>query len=176
MLPCMHRAGLLILLAMTLPLAGCVEGGVDRIWNDLEAQPDYVEKSLYHDQHAFAPTGILDPQDPPEDPDDLSDREQVPVTVPEGTRSMTVIFDVNFSMPDTDEVPIGNPLSQEGQITIYVQGPSEEENQTITYEQSARGGFDFNGPTPGEWTLAYEALGEGTVEWRVFATVPTDDA
>lgn len=174
----MARALLVAALAGVLLMPGCVDSGTfDDLWTDLEAEPKYEERSLFNEQVDFSPSGTLDPDNPPSTTDDASHRWSENITIPEGTRSITVLFTVNFTKPGpSDGVLPENSPGPDGQIEIFVRGPdADNETQNVTYEEAARGGFDFNGPTAGDWTLGFEARGEGTVTFRVFGTVLVAD-
>lgn len=171
----MARVWIVLGLAGALVAPGCLQGGLDQLWTDLEAEPEYEERSLFHDQQEFSPAGILDPEDPPGDQDDLAHRWSTNISVPSGTKAMTVVFTVNFTSPEDEGAPSQVSPDQEGQIRLYAEGPGgDNETQELTYESSAEGGFDFRGPSGGLWTVGFDARGEGTVDLRVFATVPTD--
>lgn len=171
----MVRVWIVLGLAAMLMAPGCLQDGVDQLWTDLEAEPSFEERSLFHDQIDFSASGVLDPENPPQDEGDLSDEWSANVSVPSGTKAMTVVFEVNFTSPEDQGAPSDLSPDQEGQIRLYVEGPGgDNETQEISYEKSAEGGFDFTGPSGGMWTVGFEAVGEGTVDLRVFATVPTD--
>jgi len=169
----MRRGLLVAAVALALVAPGCLEGGLDRLWTDLEAQPDHEERSLFQEEVDFSAAGTLDPQNPPDDSENVGDRWNTTFDLPTGTRSATVLFTVNFTT-NGSQLPMDPGPSNEGQIRLYLEGPGENDTQDRTYESSISGGFDVTGPAPGEWTFGFEAVGDGTVEARGFATVPVE--
>lgn len=173
----MARALLVVALTLAMLMPGCLNGGsVESLWKDLEAKPKFQERSLFNDRVEFSPDGIADPDNPPEDQDDLGSRWSTNITIPEGTRTMTVLFTVNFSTSELPDAPLpgGAPDVPDGQVEIRVEGPGNE-SRNISYTEPTRGGFDFNGPTPGEWTLSLNAVGDGSVLFRVVGEVRVTD-
>lgn len=175
----MARALFVAILVGMLLVPGCVDSETfDDVWTDLEAKPQYQERTLFNTQVEFSADGTVDPSSPPGGSEDIGDRWTTNITIPEGTRSITVVFTVNFTTPDPSEAPLpaSPPNTPNGQIRVFTQGPNAaNESQNVTYQESAEGGFDFQRPTAGDWTLGLDAIGQGTVTFRVFGTVQVTD-
>lgn len=164
------RSLVLAVLLIAPAFAGCVNGSfVDRIRNDLEAEDEHEERTLLSEEVGFSPVGIADPNKTADGPEDASTQWNETVPVPEGTRSLTVLFAINFSTPSSpDPVPTNPP---DGEVRVYVKMPSGEE-RSLTRSEPAQAGFDFTNPDPGGWTVGMDARGNGTVTFNVHAIVP----
>lgn len=175
----MTRAWIVVGLAALLVLPGCLDSETySGLWEDLEAKEKFQERSLYTETVEFGPQNAVDPNNPPTSPpgglEDVGDAWNTTIPVPDGTRRLTVLFTVNFSTSDTSSGPLpANP--PDGDMFIYARGPNaQNESQNTTIEENAHLGFDFTDPSGGEWTLGYEARGQGTISWRVIGEVPVN--
>ncbi len=169
----MRQLTLVLALILVAAVPGCIDGGIDGLWEDLEAKDTFTEAELLNTTASFDVTGILDPTNPPEGEEGLADAWSETFTVPDGTRRMTVRFSVTFDEPEPEGSPVTPPR---GEITFNITAPAAgTEEESITFEQSAAAGLDFTGPTPGEWTVAFAARGEGNVRVLAQAVVPVVD-
>lgn len=168
------RSLLAALLLVSSGMTGCLDGSFfEQIRNDLEAEDEYEERSLLSERVPFSPAGVLDPDNPIDDPSDASQRWNGTALVPNGTRSLTVTFQINFSSPEQPEqFPSDVP---DGEVRVYVEGPGEEsEQRSLTRTKAASVGFDFRSPAEGEWIVGMEARGNGTVVFNVNGIVPVE--
>lgn len=165
---------LLVALLLLAPAsAGCLDGSfLEQIRNDLEAEDEFEDRQLLSEEVAFSPTGIADPNKTVEDESDVGSEWNTTVAVPQGTRSLTVVFQIAFENSDaSEEVPINPP---DGEVRVYIQSPDGERERSVTHTQPAQAGFDFNSPQPGGWVVGMEARGSGTVTFNVDAIVPAN--
>lgn len=171
----MRRAWVAIAALLLIPTTGCLDGAsFDDLWTDLEAKDRFQERALFEDTVEFSPTGVTDSPGVPGGPEDVSDRWNATFDVPDGTRQLTVLFTVNFSTSDAQQPLPANP--PDGSIFVYTRGPNPtNESQNLTVEEPIRAGFDFTNPTGGQWTVGYQARGQGTVSWTVLGLVPVED-
>lgn len=168
------RRVLLAVLLVTPASVGCLDSGIiDDLRNDLEAEDKFERRVFLDEQVPFTPAGIADPDATVDSPDDVSTRWNETIRVPDGTRSLTVKFRINFTNPD----PSG-PLPQnppDGQVEVFVEGPEGSNvSRSLTRTESANAGFDFNTPSEGEWTVGMRARGNGTVAFNVHGVVPVE--
>lgn len=164
------RSILLAVLLLGPALTGCLDTSVfEDLRNDLEAEDEYEDRELLLEEVDFGPTGVADPDRSVEDEDDVSSQWNTTVQVPEGVRSVTVTFAINFTSPAEPTGTLADPR----EVRVYVQ-PSEGEERSISRSQGATVGFDFPTPDPGEWTLGLEARGNGTVTFTMNGVVPVD--
>lgn len=168
------RSLLLAVLLLAPAATGCLDGSfLDQIRNDLEAEDENEERTLLSERVGFSPAGIVDPNKTVDGPEDVSTQWNQTVAVPEGTRSMTVLFNINFtSVPSPDPLPEDPP---DGEVRVYVQKPDGEE-RSLTRTAPAQAGFDFTRPQSGDWTVGMDARGNGTVTFNVHAIVPVQPA
>lgn len=168
----MRRAWLALALATIILAPGCLDSNTyEGLWDDLEAEDEYHEQSFLIETINFSVAGLADPMNPPGSEEDASDSWNETITLPNGTQSMTVLFQVNFSASDLPDSPLPtNP--PDGDISIYAQSPEGEQGQNTTLQENANLGFEFTNPNPGDWTIGFDARGEGTITFRVLATVP----
>lgn len=169
----MRWAGPSIALLLAVPLAGCLDSGElgDR-WDDLEVRDRFHEVSLLLEKREFSFAGAFDPANPPSSPDEFGERWTGFFTVPLGTRSMSLTYNVRFENTTPPQVPVEAP---KGSITIDLASPGEEnENQHVVLSDSAGGGFDYRQPSPGEWEVRYTARGNGDVAFNATAQVPVN--
>lgn len=164
------RSLLAALLLLGPAFTGCLDTSVfEELRNDLEAEDEFENRVLLREEVAFTPAGVADPNKTFEDEDDASSEWNTSVQVPEGVRSVTVTFTINFTSPASPTGTLVDPR----QVEVYVD-PSEGEQRNLTRSQPATVGFDFPRPEPGEWTLGMQARGNGTVTFNVDAIVPVD--
>lgn len=166
------RRVLLAAILLTPATAGCLDGGgfdFDGLRNDLEAKDEFEDRILLTEKVPFTPAGIATADDTPSGPDDVSSSWETSVAVPNGTRSLTVKFVINFTNPDVSEpLPVNPP---DGEVNVYIEGPGGTE-RNLTRTESATAGFDFVSPQEGDWTLGLQARGNGTAQFTLRGIVP----
>ncbi|MDX1611125.1 MAG: hypothetical protein R3185_02065 [Candidatus Thermoplasmatota archaeon] len=174
----MRAGALLAAILLASGMAGCIDVGErwDDLQNDLRVEPRFTQTILFEEEQAFSFSGALDPTSPPQGASDVGANWTTSFPVPEGTRSMRVLFVVNFTQaPPSPPDPLPSPTNQEGEVRVFVRpaNASANETQDEFYQASGAGGFDFRRPAGGDWTIGFDqAIGEGTVSFRVEAQVP----
>lgn len=165
------RRVLLAVLLLTPATVGCLDGGVfEDLRKDLEARDEYEEQTLLVETVHFTPTGIADPNGSIQGPDDVSQRWNQTVTVPEGTRSVTVTFKINFTNPEAPGLLPEQP--PDGEVRVYIDPPGPDNQRNLTRTKPATAGFDFPAPDAGPWQVGMNARGNGTVAFTLRAVVP----
>jgi hypothetical protein len=165
------RRLLAAVLLVTSAFAGCLDGSVlEGLREDLEAEDEFEQRSLLDVEVPFSPAGIVDPDRSYEDERDASTQWNDTFAVPNGTRSMTVIFEIDFNGSEQQDDLPGNP--PDGEVRVYLTSPDGEVDRNLTRNEPAQAGFDFTGPKAGDWTIGMDARGNGTVSFDVDATVP----
>lgn len=161
---------LALALLLAAPLSGCLSSGpFDDLWEDLDVEERFETREVVNETQTFSPAGLADPSIlPPESPEDVRDPYEATFELPAGTRSLQMVFFVNFTTPES---PV--PGVPQGEVTVFLQGPEGEERQNVTLQATAGGSFDVRRPNPGTWTYGFRALGNGEVGFHATAVVPT---
>lgn len=144
-------------------------GCLDQDFGDLIGSTEREGADLLSFHEAFSYSGTFDPTSPPMSPEDAYQTGRTTFNVPEDTRGLTVEYDVTFSSTGGQSAP-----EQLQEVRLTLDGPSSEENETVTATSSANGTWTFQRPTAGTWTFSYQARGEGVVTATGVAQVPVD--
>lgn len=160
----MRRVTILLIAGALIATTGCLDQG----FGDLIGGTDREEQGLLDYTDAFSYSGVLDPDNPPGSPDDAYQRGATTFEVPEDSLDLRVEYELTFE--SGDQAP--PPELQEARLAL--DGPADDENETVTASSPATGTWSFAEPSPGTWTLSYEARGQGTVTVTGIAQVPTD--
>lgn len=172
----MRRGAALALLLVLSTFSGCT--AVEDAWNDLkkdlEAEPKFTRATLFEETVEFSASGALDPTRVGSGAGDLGDRWNASVTVPDGTRSMRILFVVNFTAPQDRPDPLPD---QEGQVRIFVTTPPGTPSTSSTRPRPA--GASTSGdrtPGTGRWASTRpSARAPSPSSWRPWSPPGTDE-
>lgn len=154
----------LLIVGALIATTGCL----DQDFGDLIGSTEREGKEVVSYSDSFSYSGILNPDSPPGGPEDGYQRGTTTFEVPEDSLDLNVEYEISFESGDQ------SPPQELQQVRLTLDGPSQNENETVTASTPANGTWSFAEPSPGTWTLSYEARGEGTLTVTGIAQVPTD--
>lgn len=154
----------LLIIGTLIATTGCL----DQDLGDLIGSTEREGQELVDYNDSFSYSGTLDPDNPPGSPEDGYQRGTTTFEVPKDSLDLNVEYEISFESGDQ------SPPQELQQARLTLDGPAEDENETVTTSNPANGTWSFAEPSPGTWTLSYEARGEGTVTVTGIAQVPTE--
>ncbi len=160
----MRWVTVLLIAGALMATTGCL----DQDFGDLVGSTEREDEELLDYTDAFSYSGILDPDSPPGGPEDAYQRGTTTFEVPDDSRDLDVEYEITFESGDQA------PPQELQEVTLTLDGPSGDENESVTASSPANGAWSFAEPSSGTWTLSYEARGQGEITVTANAQVPSD--